>query len=80
MLGGEGNENGEKTTIGLISKKQLCTCSPLCLIQFFAFIFLDYNVKLRVGSIGKSNAKSENEFHLREIQIRIFWISFLLFY
>ena len=29
MLSGEGNENGEKTTIGLISKKQLCTCSTL---------------------------------------------------
>ena len=25
MLSGEGNENGEKITIGLISKKQLCT-------------------------------------------------------
>ena len=29
MLSGEGNENGAKTTIGLISKKQLCTCSTL---------------------------------------------------
>ena len=30
MLSGEGNENGEKTTIGPISnKKQLCTCSTL---------------------------------------------------
>ena len=30
MLSGEGNENGEKTTIGLISKKQFyCTCSAL---------------------------------------------------
>ena len=26
MLSGEGNENGEKTTIGLIAKTQLCTC------------------------------------------------------
>ena len=31
MLSGEGNENGEKTTIGLISKKQLCPCSTLFL-------------------------------------------------
>ena len=32
MLSGEGNENGEKTTIGLFSKKkQLCTCSNLFL-------------------------------------------------
>ena len=29
MLSGEDNENGEKTTISLISKKQLCTCSTL---------------------------------------------------
>ena len=29
MLGGEGNENGKKTTMSLISKKQLCTCSKL---------------------------------------------------
>ena len=32
MLSGEDNENGEKTTIGLISKKkQLCMCSILFL-------------------------------------------------
>ena len=31
MLSGEGNENGEKTDIGLITKKELCTCSVLCL-------------------------------------------------
>ena len=31
MLSGEGNENGEKTKIGLISKKQLCKCSTLSL-------------------------------------------------
>ena len=29
MLSGDGNENGEKTTIGLINKKQLFTCSTL---------------------------------------------------
>ena len=26
MLSGEDNEKGEKTTTGVISKKQLCTC------------------------------------------------------
>ena len=31
MLRGEGNENGEKTTVRLISKQQLCTlCTPFC--------------------------------------------------
>ena len=34
MLGGGGNENGERTTIGLISKKQLCTYNTL-----FFYIF-----------------------------------------
>ena len=29
MLSGDGNENEKKKTIGLISKKQLCTCSTL---------------------------------------------------
>ena len=29
MLSGGGNENREKNTIGLISKKQLCTCNTL---------------------------------------------------
>ena len=31
MLSGEGNEKDNKTTIGPISKKQLCTCSTLFL-------------------------------------------------
>ena len=31
MLSGEGNENDEKTEIGQISKKQLCTCSTFSL-------------------------------------------------
>ena len=31
MLSGKGNENGEKTTVGLISRKELCTCSTLLL-------------------------------------------------
>ena len=41
MLGGGGNVNGERTTIGLISKKAthfFCT--------FFAVVLHDYNVKL----------------------------------
>ena len=36
MLSDEGNGNGEKTTIGLINKKQLCTCSTLFFVHFFA--------------------------------------------
>ena len=31
MLSGEGNENGEKTTIGVISKKATCACNALFL-------------------------------------------------
>ena len=46
MLSGEGKEDGEKTTIGLISKKwQLCTCSAL-FCTFRAVVLHDYNVKL----------------------------------
>ena len=42
MLSGEGNENGEKTTIGLISKNVQHTF----LVHFFAVVLHDYNVKL----------------------------------
>ena len=47
MLNGEGNENGEKTTIGLINKKkqQLCTSSTLLFLHFFALVLYDH-VKL----------------------------------
>ena len=45
MLSREGNESGEKTAIGLI-RKQLCTCSTLFLVHFFAVVLHDYNVKL----------------------------------
>ena len=47
MLRGEGNENGEKTTIGLISKKQLCTCSTLFLVHFFAVVLHDYDYEVK---------------------------------
>ena len=45
MLSDEGNENGEKTIIVLISKKQFCTCSTL-FCTFFALVLHDHNVKL----------------------------------
>ena len=45
MLSDEGNENGEKTTIVLISEKQFCTCSTL-FCTFFALVLHDHNVKL----------------------------------
>ena len=34
MLSGEVNQNGEKTAIGLISKKTTCTCNTL----FYTFL------------------------------------------
>ena len=43
MLSGEGNESGEKTTLGL-HREQLCMCSTL--LHFFAVVLHDYNVKL----------------------------------
>ena len=48
MLNGEGNENSEKTTIGLINQKkkqQLCTSSTLLFLHFFALVLYDH-VKL----------------------------------
>ena len=46
MLSGEGNEKGEKTTIGLISKKATLHMQHTFFVHFFAFVLHDYNVKL----------------------------------
>ena len=47
MLSGEGNENGKKTTTGLISKKSnFARAAHFFFVHFFAVVFHDYNVKL----------------------------------
>ena len=46
MLSGEGNENGEKTTIGLISKKATLHVQHTFFVYFFAVVLHDYDVKL----------------------------------
>ena len=46
MLSGEGNENGEKTTIGKISKKVTLHVQHTFSVHFFAVVLHDYNVKL----------------------------------
>jgi len=46
MLGGEDNEKGEKTTIGLISKKATFTRAVHFFVYFIAVALHDYNVKL----------------------------------
>ena len=46
MLSGEGNENGEKTTIGLISKKATLHVQHTFFVHFFTVVLHDYNVKL----------------------------------
>ena len=46
MLSGEGNENGKKTRIGLISKKATFHLQYTFLVHFFAVALHDYNVKL----------------------------------
>ena len=46
MLGGEDNENGEKTTIGLISKEATFTRAVHFFVYFIAVGLHDYNVKL----------------------------------
>ena len=45
MLSGEGNENGEKTTIGLISKKTTLHLQHTFFVHFFAVVLHDYNIK-----------------------------------
>ena len=39
MLSGEGNENGEKTTIGLLSKKTTLHVQHTFFVHFFAVVF-----------------------------------------
>ena len=46
MLSGEGNEDGEKTTIGLISKKATLHLQHTFFVRSFAVVLHDYNVKL----------------------------------
>ena len=47
MLSGEGNANGEKIAIGLISKKAPLHVQHTFFVHFFAVADLhDYNVKL----------------------------------
>ena len=41
MLSGEGNENGEKTTIGLISKKTTLHVQYTAFVHFFAVVLDD---------------------------------------
>ena len=44
MLSGEGNENGEKTKIGLISKKATLQVQHTFFVHFFAVVLRDHNV------------------------------------
>ena len=46
MLSGKGNENGEKTTIGLISKKATLHVQHTFFVHFFAVVLHDYNEEL----------------------------------
>ena len=46
MLSGEGKENGQKTTIGLISKKGTLHVQHIFFVHFVAVVLHDYNVEL----------------------------------
>ena len=46
MLSGEGNKNGGKTTIGLISKKATLHVQHTFFVHFFVAVLHDYNVTL----------------------------------
>ena len=51
MRSGEDNENGEKTKIGLISKKATLLVQHTFFAHFFAVVLHDYNVKLPEASL-----------------------------
>ena len=46
MLKGEGNENGEKATIGLISEKVTLHVQHTFFVHYYAIVLQDYNVKI----------------------------------
>ena len=46
MISGEGNQNGENTAIGLISKKATLFVQHTFFVHFFTVVLHDYNVKL----------------------------------
>ena len=50
MLSGEDNENGEKTTVGLISKKATLHPQHTFFVHFFAVVLHDDKVKLPEAS------------------------------
>ena len=79
MLSDEGNENGEKTIIVLISKKQFCTCSTL-FCTFFALVLHDHNVKLPGYSFygGSIVRVLVPFFHCRSFS-PWWWLAFLVF-
>ena len=51
MLSSEGNENGESTTIGLISKKATLHMQHTFFEHYFAVVLYDYNEKLPETSL-----------------------------
>ena len=53
MLSGEGNENFEKTTIGIMVNKSL-NVQHTFFVHFFAVVLHDCNVKLTEISVVKS--------------------------
>ena len=46
LLSGEGNENGEKTSTGLICKKTTLHVQHTFFVHFFAVVLHDHNEKL----------------------------------
>ena len=50
MLSGEGNEDGGKTKIDLLSKKATLHVQHTFFVHYFAVVLHDYNVKLPEAS------------------------------
>ena len=60
MLSSEGNENGEKTTIGLISKKATLHVQHTFFVHFFAVVLHDYCTRWNFQKLPGYTFNGEN--------------------
>ena len=60
MLSSEGNENGEKTTVGLISKKATLHVQHTFFVHFFAVVLHDYCTRWNFQKLPGYTFNGEN--------------------
>ena len=85
MLSGEGNENSNKTAMGLISKMSFFSRAAHLFVHLFAIVLHDYNMKLPeialVGTIRKKNTKCHFNWpgKTRRSSVRVYLLCFVIF-